>query len=172
MNKVCKCCLSRNSWSIGAGNYGLLRRRDDGSGVVSGTRNLGENVITIGSGVPGTADTLSDFTGVNLRTLDIALLMCYDEKQFLPWSCCLASCCYSPMRQPCGPGKARSSCAPSQFAGACKPKIPIGGMWKYQLDLVGLKEWDCGLVYYAVHPYVEGTGRKSLVWLMPVYESA
>lgn len=81
LNKVCKCCLSRNSWSIGAGNYGLLRRRDDGSGVVSGTRNLGENVITIGSGVPGIADTLSDFTGVNLRTLDIALLMCYDEKQ-------------------------------------------------------------------------------------------
>ncbi len=81
LNKVCKCCLSRNSWSIRAGNYGLLRRRDDGSGVVSGTRNLGENVITIGSGVPGTADTLSDFTGVNLRTLDIALLMCYDEKQ-------------------------------------------------------------------------------------------
>ena len=71
LNKVCKCCLSRNSWSIGAGNYGLLRRRDDGSGVVSGTRNLGENAITIGSGVPGTADTLSDFTGVNLRTLDI-----------------------------------------------------------------------------------------------------
>lgn len=116
-----------------------------------------------GSDVPGAADILSNFTGVNLRTLDIALLMCYDEKQFLPWSCCLASCCYSPMRQPCGPGKARSSCAPSQFAGACKPKIPIGGMWKYQLDLVGLKEWDCGLVYYAVHPYVEGTGRKSLV---------
>lgn len=35
----------------------------------------------IGGSVSGTVDMLSDFAEVDLRTIDIALLMCYDKKQ-------------------------------------------------------------------------------------------
>ena len=88
-----------------------------------------------GSCVPGAVDILSDFTGANLRALDIALLMCYDEIQKVVAANRVATQykllnIYIDSRhgntvwlavaaaqriQPCSPGNGRSICAPAQL---------------------------------------------------------